>query len=47
MLLRFLMSLGSFQVEGEQILEYLFVREIERPAVGGEDRLIEPLVGVH
>jgi hypothetical protein len=37
----FLTSFASFHVEGEQILEYLFVPEIRRPAVGRKDRSVE------
>jgi hypothetical protein len=38
----FLLNGGSLQVECEQVLKYLFVREMGRPSVGREDRLIEP-----
>jgi len=40
-------SLASFHVEGEQILEYLFVPEIRRPAVGRKDRSVEGRMRVH
>jgi hypothetical protein len=37
---------GSHKIQREQVLEYLFVREIRRPSVGREVRLIQPGVRV-
>ena len=44
MLLRLRARAG--EIEGEQPLEDLLVAEVGRPAVGGEDRGVEPTVGV-
>jgi hypothetical protein len=41
-----LTRVGSYQVEREQILEYLLVREIGRPSVGREDRSVESLMEI-
>jgi len=42
----FLTAYGSLRAEREQLLEYLFVREIGLPTVGRADRGVEPLVSV-
>jgi hypothetical protein len=42
LLLPVLTSIVSFKVEREQVLEYLFVREVRGPAVGREDCPIKP-----
>ena len=41
-----LVQAGPLQVKGEQILQYLFDRDIRRPPVGGEYRLIQPFVRI-
>ena len=38
--------IGSLQVDREQVLEHLFVREVGRPTVGRQDCTIELGVGV-
>ena len=38
---------GPFQVEGQQPGEQIVGRQVGRPAVGGEYRLVQPPVGVH
>src|SRR5829696_359734 len=43
---RFTVLLGTLDIEREQVLEYLFIREVGRPPVGGEDRFIERPVHV-
>ena len=42
----FLKMIGSLQVEHEQFLEHLFIREVVRPSVGRQDCPIELGVGV-